>query len=101
MLSGRQVDHLTPFSAEVRNEWSCTSIPPVYFQGVYKGRFNFFTCVLYEVKTEYVYLMQIIFSFQGFIAKWISGILWSNIVPDDGGGYCVWNIEILLMLIGW
>ena len=55
--SGRQADHIPPFSAEVKNEWSCISMPPVYFQGMYKGRFNFFTCVLYEVKFEYVYLM--------------------------------------------
>jgi hypothetical protein len=60
-----------------------------------------FTCVLYEVKTEYVYLVSIIISFQGVIAEWISRILWSNIVPDDGGGYCVRNIEILFILIGW
>jgi hypothetical protein len=45
--SGRQADHLPPFSAEVKNEWSCTSIPPIYFQTVYKGSFNFFTCVLW------------------------------------------------------
>ena len=69
MRSGHQVDHLPPFSAEVKNGWSCTFIPPLYFQGLHKGRFNFFTCVLYEVKTEYLYLMQIIFSFQGFIAE--------------------------------
>ena len=30
----RDVDHSPPFSAEVKNEWSCTSINPIRFRGV-------------------------------------------------------------------
>jgi hypothetical protein len=36
------------FSAEVKNEWSCTSIPPVYFHGKYNDKliFTFAVCYL-------------------------------------------------------
>ena len=43
--SGRDVDHLT--SANVKNEWSCTSSPPICHHGV--GRDNLsFTFVVCE-----------------------------------------------------
>jgi hypothetical protein len=38
---GRDVDHSPPSSSEVKNEWSYTSAPPMCFQGVDRGNFNF------------------------------------------------------------
>jgi hypothetical protein len=32
--SGREVDHLTPPTAEVKNDWSYNSTPPTRFHGV-------------------------------------------------------------------
>jgi hypothetical protein len=31
---GHEADHSPPFSAEVKNVWSCTSIPPVHLHGM-------------------------------------------------------------------
>jgi hypothetical protein len=31
---GREADHSPPSSAEVKNAWSCTSIPPIHLHGV-------------------------------------------------------------------
>jgi hypothetical protein len=31
---GREADHSVPFSAEVKNVWSCTSTPPIRLHGV-------------------------------------------------------------------
>jgi hypothetical protein len=31
---GRETDHSLPSSAEVKNEWSCTSILPIYLHGL-------------------------------------------------------------------
>jgi hypothetical protein len=31
---GREIDHSHPSSAEVKNEWSCTSSPLVFFRGM-------------------------------------------------------------------
>jgi hypothetical protein len=32
---GHEADHAPPYSAEVENEWSCTSTSPICLQGVY------------------------------------------------------------------
>jgi len=32
--TGREVDHLSPSSAEVKNEWSDSCTPPIRFHGV-------------------------------------------------------------------
>jgi len=43
---GREVDHLATSSAEVKNEWSCTSAPPLHFCGVDREKiytFSLFT----------------------------------------------------------
>jgi hypothetical protein len=38
---GRVGDHThLHISAEVKNEWSYTYIPPIYFHGVHMGNFN-------------------------------------------------------------
>jgi hypothetical protein len=37
------VDHPPPCSAKVKNEWSCTSAPPVFFHGVDRDCFAFIT----------------------------------------------------------
>jgi hypothetical protein len=34
MWTGREVDHLSPSSAEVKNEWSDSCTPPISFHGV-------------------------------------------------------------------
>jgi len=31
---GHEADHSLPSNAEVKNTWSCTSTPPVYFHGM-------------------------------------------------------------------
>jgi hypothetical protein len=36
-----EVDHSPPSSAEVENEWSCTSAPLIYHHGVHRDRFTF------------------------------------------------------------
>ena len=33
---GCEAGSLPPSSAEVKNEWSCTSAPPLYLRGVYR-----------------------------------------------------------------
>jgi hypothetical protein len=33
-VAGREADHSPPSSAQVKNAWSSTSIPPVSLQGV-------------------------------------------------------------------
>ena len=40
---GREVDHLNPSSAEVKNEWSYTPTPPppTSFHGVQRNKFAF------------------------------------------------------------
>jgi len=40
---GRDVNHRPPSNAEVKNEWSYTSIPPICLYGVDNENFNFFT----------------------------------------------------------
>jgi hypothetical protein len=30
----REVDHLTSYSAKIKNEWRCTSNPPIYLHGM-------------------------------------------------------------------
>jgi hypothetical protein len=39
---GRDVYHLSPSSAEVKNEWSCTSTPTMYLHGVHRASL---TCI--------------------------------------------------------
>ena len=39
---GLFVDNSVPFSAEVKNDWSCTSTPPICLCGVDKDNFTFF-----------------------------------------------------------
>jgi hypothetical protein len=41
--AGAEVDHSFPSYAEVKNEWSCTSSPPVCLYGVHRDSFTFFT----------------------------------------------------------
>jgi hypothetical protein len=36
---GREVDHLPPASAEVKNGWSYTSTPPIRLHGVVRNTF--------------------------------------------------------------
>jgi hypothetical protein len=38
---GHEVDHLPPSSAEVKNEWSCTSTPPICLYVVERNNFVF------------------------------------------------------------
>jgi hypothetical protein len=40
-LPGREVNHSPPSSAEVKNEWGYTSVPPVYPHGVERKDFIF------------------------------------------------------------
>ena len=37
--SGREVNHSPPSSADVKNEWSCTSAPPVCLRGMDRSKF--------------------------------------------------------------
>ena len=49
--SGREVDHSCPFSAVVKNEWSCTSTPPLCRRGVTGTTFCLFPfncCLFYS-----------------------------------------------------
>jgi hypothetical protein len=39
---GREVNHSPLSSAEVKNEWSCTSTPPICLPGVDMENFAFF-----------------------------------------------------------
>jgi len=39
---GREVNHTPPSTVEVKNEWSCTSTPPICLHGV--DRENFIFC---------------------------------------------------------
>ena len=38
---GRQVEQVLQSRAEVKNEWTYTSVPPVYFRGMDRGTFTF------------------------------------------------------------
>jgi len=38
-----EVDYLSPSNAELKNEWSHTSTPPICLDGVYSDKFTFFT----------------------------------------------------------
>jgi hypothetical protein len=45
----READHSSPYSAEVKNAWSCTSTPQYVFMTWYLvNRRNNFTCTLYR-----------------------------------------------------
>jgi hypothetical protein len=39
---GREVNHPPPSSAAVKNEWRCTSAPPIFFNVVDRENFTFF-----------------------------------------------------------
>jgi hypothetical protein len=41
---GCEVNHLLPSSAEVKNDWSTTSIPPVYRHSIYRDDYTFTRC---------------------------------------------------------
>jgi len=41
----REAELFAPFSAEVKNEWSYTSAPPLCLRGVHTDKFVFFTLV--------------------------------------------------------
>jgi hypothetical protein len=45
---GRKLGHSRPSSAEVKNEWSYTSTPPLRLHGVHRGRLNLFFYRLHE-----------------------------------------------------
>jgi hypothetical protein len=38
---GQEVDHSPPSSAKVKNEWSCTTAPPVCLLGVGRDKYTF------------------------------------------------------------
>jgi len=38
---GHDVNHSTPSSAEVKNEWSYTFAPPIYLHGMDRDNFTF------------------------------------------------------------
>jgi len=38
----REVDHVSSSSAEIKNEWSCTSTPPMYLHGADRDNSTFF-----------------------------------------------------------
>jgi hypothetical protein len=38
---GSEVNHSHPYSAEVKNGWSYSSIPPIHLQGVHSEKFTF------------------------------------------------------------
>jgi hypothetical protein len=38
---GCEVDHSPARTADIKNEWSYTSAPPVCLNGVYRGKFGF------------------------------------------------------------
>jgi hypothetical protein len=42
-LLERDAGHSTPSSAQVKNEWSCTSTPPICPHGMGRDKFNFYT----------------------------------------------------------
>jgi hypothetical protein len=41
-----EVDQPPPSSAEVKNEWTCTSTPPIRLQSVHRNKFALFTPIL-------------------------------------------------------
>ena len=43
MRPGPKVDHSTPSSTEVKNEWNYSYIPPIRLNGVYRGHFTLYT----------------------------------------------------------
>jgi hypothetical protein len=47
-----EVEHSTPFSAEVKNEWSCTSLPTVCLYGGNRNNLtlNVYGCTAAETK---------------------------------------------------
>jgi hypothetical protein len=42
-LLKRDADHSTPSTAQVKNEWSCTSTPPICPHGMDRDKFKFYT----------------------------------------------------------
>ena len=38
---GSDADHSPPFSAKIKNEWICTSFPPICVRGVERNYFSF------------------------------------------------------------
>jgi len=44
MRPGREIDRSHPPSAEVKNEWSCTSSPPVCLRGMDRENINLRDC---------------------------------------------------------
>ena len=39
-----EFDHLSSSSAEIKNEWSCTSAPPMYLHGADRDNSTYFNC---------------------------------------------------------
>jgi hypothetical protein len=42
---GHDVDHSSPYNVEVKNEWSCTSTPPIRLHGVDRDSFTFLVSI--------------------------------------------------------
>jgi len=40
--TGYEVNHSSPSLAKVKNEWSCTSAPPISLHGMDRGNFTFY-----------------------------------------------------------
>jgi hypothetical protein len=56
---GREVNHLPPSGAEVKNEWNYTSVPLLCFHGLDRGNFTFLFGVLHSSLKFYVHLLLI------------------------------------------
>ena len=54
MWVGNEIDHSPPSGAEVKNEWSYTSAPPVCPHWIDKDVFFFFLQVLRVIHAKYI-----------------------------------------------
>jgi len=45
---GCEANHLLHSSAEVKNDWSCTSIPPICLHGIYRDDCTFMSVSIYD-----------------------------------------------------
>ena len=53
----RDVDYPPPSSAEVKNEWSCTTIPPIRLHGVDGDDISFTIINLLKPNDIYIYVV--------------------------------------------
>jgi hypothetical protein len=74
---GREVDQSPPFSAEFKNEWSCTFAPPLLLRGGHRDDFTFLRLDTFEAIV--------------FVSQLVTVLYADSAVPSATGTFCCLN----------